>query len=424
MESSSVFCETTSDYEEEERSAIQEMENSFATPPSPTSSKSADSKRSSATSGVESSSEMNDAETRDANDVEEEEEKCATSNKYEEVDIAKILHTRKRIHQTLNRPSALQSSIDHLPTVQQQQQHQQNEDNNKTLKKRTSKLAKYGTLSRRKTPVSAPIESASGSGGSGSRFSFAPPTSPDGSAAASSSSFGSRTGAVFNYNTVGRRRNKPRPNIALISSPIDLSSSRFDYPNLATAATEAANERWGIQQGQQGDPLSPPMSPVDSDEGKQAKRKKRWTSSIRRLVSIGSSSSSSSDRDRVKEEKKASIRLHDASLDLSFQSLDLSSSSSSATGRKLSESGSSYYLGHVTSTTTRHRAAIDRDLFTSSLEERIINETINNDSSASNPTPPSGLSRKKSFKKMFKSLKLSSSSGTSTLPRKKQRDKQ
>lgn len=63
------------------------MDSSFAAPPSPTSSKSADSKRSSATSGVESSSEMNDAETRDANDVEEEEDE-KTSNKYEEVDIA------------------------------------------------------------------------------------------------------------------------------------------------------------------------------------------------------------------------------------------------------------------------------------------------------------------------------------------------
>lgn len=405
---SSVFND--SDYEEavdEMDAAIREAASEFDDIES---SAGVDSKRSSATSGVESS---NEVEKELPDDDEEEKQTAAEEtpvSKYENVDIAKILHTRKRIHQTLN-PYIVD------PTPQEPEPAKPVSSQPVSIKKRTAKFAKrytsYGTLGRRsaaKSPVSAPVENTTSSAAVNNRFSFGV-TNPhlhgcsDG-VFSNSSRLGSTSPAsgVFSYNTVGRRRNKTN---------MSASSSSYYYGNNDNYynPAEEANERWGITE---------PQSPLEGQA--KAKRKRRWAS-FKRLVTSGSDSNR--EQQRIKEEKKASIHLQRC--DSTSRSNEYRDSIRSIEFNHFDSSPSydhpAFSLGR---TPVRQRPTFDSDTFLAdsarglSLEERVMSNLRSEDGPVLDDTdenhqPKQGFSRKKSFKRMFKSFKL----GSSTLQRKK-----
>ena len=239
-------------------------------------------------------------------------------------------------------------------------------------------------------------------------------------ASTSGSSSAPPRNAGFSYNTVGRRRNK-----GSYSTP---SSSAFDHK-----LTETANEMWDIRE---------PSTAVKGAAGgvnlEKPKRRRRWAS-FKKLVS-GSAGSES--RERLKEQKKASIRIQrsydDDFYDSSFGTVASNSQHSSST-RKYSSS--THNSGRDSSFSTMSRTSRtpstgesgrydDADLYLTSLtkgltlEERVMSELKPNESGEMNEQndseqhPP--LSRRKSLKKMLKSFKFS---GTSSL-QKRRRDKE
>jgi len=303
---------------------------------------------------------------------------------YNKDDIAKILRTRKRLRQTLKQQPEVTSL-----------ENRQNDVRDETQAKKRSFSKRYGTFGRRSNPKSP--NSASSDHHGNNRFSFRAPAS----------SLFVETGSKsvgFSYNTVGRRRSKDR-----------------SFP-MASESAEAANDLWNIKQ-------SYSSAHLDNQEPQKSKRKsKSW--SFRRLLA------GESHREKLKEEKKATIRLQ-RNLDSSFEvcqndalfsgsfnyptstiprncSISQLSTSSNQSNFSTSSNGR-------TSRVNPHHILPEDDVFLSSaarqltLEERIMSELKPEDKQEVKQLPP----RKKGFKNMFKSFSFSNSA---TLQRKK-RDK-